>query len=73
MGKGKPRHDPNKKQNQYGFWCGAAEEFINGGLNCELYGRKAAAIRKGNLHNCCKVFYHNEATKSDIRKINDRR
>ena len=39
MSKGKPRHDPNKKQNQYGFWCGAAEEF-NSGLNCELYGKK---------------------------------
>lgn len=72
MSKGKPRHDPNKKQNQYGFWCSAAEEF-NDSLNCELYGRKAAAICKGNPHNCCKVLYHNEATKSDIRKINDRR
>lgn len=28
---------------------------------------------RGNPHNCCKVKYHKEATKSDIRKINDRR
>ena len=46
MGKGKPRHDPNKKQNQYGFWCGAAEEF-NDGLNCELYGKKSSSYMQG--------------------------
>ena len=72
MAKGKPRHNPNKPQNKYGDWCNACEE-VNGELYCEVpsYGKKAAEICKGNPHNCCKVTYHKEAAKSDIRKIND--
>lgn len=34
MGKGKPRRDPNKKQNNYGNWCSACDE-IDGKLYCE--------------------------------------
>lgn len=73
MGKGKPRRDPNKKQNNYGNWCSACDE-IDGKLYCEaMQGTNATKIYKGNPHNCVKVKYHKEATKSDIRKINDRR
>lgn len=72
MGKGKPRHNPEKKQNKYGFWCQACDK-IGNVLTCEMYGTRAAQICKGNPHNCVKVKYHKEATKSDIRKINDRR
>lgn len=72
MGKGKPRHNPDKPQNKYGSWCSACDE-IDGVLYCEVpgYGKRAAKICKGNRHNCCKVEYANEARKSDIRKIND--
>lgn len=73
MGRGKPRHNPDKKQNKYGNWCDACEE-VNGKLYCEaMHGTNATKICKGNPHNCCKVKYHKEATKSDIRKINDMR
>lgn len=73
MGKGKPRWYPDKKQNKYGDWCSACED-VNDKLYCEAHqGTNATDICKGNPHNCCKVKYHKEATKSDIRKINDRR
>lgn len=33
MSKGKPRHNPDKKQNNYGSWCSACED-VNGKLYC---------------------------------------
>lgn len=73
MGRGKPRNNPDKKQNKYGNWCNACEE-VNGKLYCEaMQGTNDTKICKGNPHNCCKVKYHKEATKSDIRKINNMR
>ena len=53
---------------------GVLHDEIDGKLYCEaMQGTNATKICKGNPHNCVKVKYHKEATKSDIRKINDRR
>ena len=51
MGKGKPRHNPNKKQNNYDNWCSACDE-IDGNLYCEaMQGTNATKICNGNPHN----------------------
>ncbi len=67
MGKGKPRHNPDKLQNKKGRWCGACEE-IDGKLNCN-YGEDTS-ICKGNPHNCIKTLYHTVASLSDKQKEN---
>ena len=56
MSKGKPRHNPDKKQNKYGGFCSYYEVYPNGTACCEvLYGD--AKICKGNPHNCVKCKY----------------
>ena len=54
MGKGKPRHNPNKRANQRGGWCSHCEDY-NGELWCNYEGKRGTAICKGNPHNCMKV------------------
>ena len=64
MGKGKPRHNPNKKQNTYGSWCDRCEE-IDSKLHCESRTPQhiVETVCKGNRHNCCKVTYRKWAGK----------
>ena len=76
MGKGKPRHNPDKPQNKYGAECPLLEEISCNGtvyLHCEFMGidDRATKICKGNRHNCLKAYLHREASKSDTRKIHD--
>lgn len=66
MSKGKPRHNPDKKQNKYGSTCSCCEE-INGKLHC-VAGAPDHVVEdvcKGNPHNCCKVTYRKWAGKSE--------
>ena len=79
MGKGKPRHNPDKLQNKYGSFCPMVEEIYQPDdsiyLRCEHFCGNANDIKvcKGNKHNCVKTFLHREASKSDAQKINDSR
>ena len=75
MGKGKPRHNPNKKQNNYPSDCWMYEtgEDSNGEEVkwCIRYGTRGVKICGGNPHNCSKVLYRIAASRSDIQKAND--
>lgn len=79
MGKGKPRHNPDKPQNKYGAECSMVEEIPQSDgtihLHCEVLGIRdiSTKVCKGNRHNCVKTYLHREASKSDARKINDSR
>lgn len=72
MGKGKPRHDPDKRQNKMGDWCGFCEAIPtpDGGihLHCELNYDACTDICKGNPHKCKKARYADAARRSDKRK-----
>ena len=76
MGKGKPRHNPKKRQNTWGSFCPLCEriELPDGTviLHCELFfkGAKDTLTCKGNRHNCVKIKYKRLASRSDIQKIN---
>lgn len=69
MSKGKPRHNPKKRQNKMGWWCDCCEE-IDGRLVCELgvSSKIVEEICKGNPHNCCKVGYRQWAGKDDKKE-----
>ena len=69
MGKGKPRHNPDKRANQRGGWCSHCERF-NDGLSCNYDGRRGAAICKGNPHNCMKVSLRKIAGLSNAQRNN---
>lgn len=77
MGKGKPRHNPDKPQNKIGAVCPWYEEFKDSSgevivKNCEGWmSTKAAEICGGNPHNCIKVKYRYLAARSDKQKNND--
>ena len=66
MSKNRPRHNPTKKQNNYGSWCDCCEE-IDGKLNCSAGAPQhiVETVCKGNRHNCCKVTYRKWAGKSE--------
>lgn len=70
MGKGKPRHNPDKRQNQMGTWCGFAEDIpMKDGsvyIRCEL--GYDASFCKANPHKCKKAWYRSQARRSDRRK-----
>lgn len=70
MGKGKPRHNPDKRQNQLGDWCQCCDELSDGSLVCELGipSHLVTEVCKGNPHNCCKVAYRQWAGKSDKKE-----
>lgn len=69
MGKNKPRHNPDKNQNNYGDWCQWAEEYADGSIYCEG-GYGDGKICHGNRHNCIKTKYHRLASLSDNQKNN---
>jgi hypothetical protein len=57
--KRKPRHNPNKPQNKYGYWCQACD-VIWGRLVCEMGGN--TDVCEGNPHNCIKAELHRKAS-----------
>lgn len=62
MGKGKPRHNPDKPANKYGKRCPYWEEYINGTAGCEGSALSEKQLKcNGNRHNCVKVDYHKQA------------
>jgi len=67
MGKGKPRHHPNKRQNTWGgdWTCPYCHDTNYNGddvMICEHgYDKQGLPKCKGNRHNCCKVTYKKEA------------
>ena len=69
MGKGKPRHNPEKWPYRFGTWCTNCEEIESDGrirLYCEAgYDTK---ICQGNPHKCKKALYARLASRSDRRK-----
>lgn len=69
MGKGKPRHDPNKRANQRGGWCSHYDD-IGGKLTCNYEGQRGCAICGGNPHNCIKVSLHKIAQLSENQRDN---
>jgi len=62
---GKPRYNPDKKQNLYGSECWWADE-VNGIMRCESPAiknkKEAVKICKFNMHNCCKLKYRRLAS-----------
>ena len=73
MGKGKPRHDPNKRANQRGSFCSHCE--TSGGINgdvmyCIYDGTRAINICKGNPHNCMKVSLRKAAALKEVQRDN---
>lgn len=72
MGKGKPRHNPDKPANKYGSRCPYWEEYITGKVGCEcksFYGDELEC--NGNRHNCVKVKYHQCAIDKKQHKAKD--
>lgn len=69
MGKGKPRHNPNKRANQRGGWCSHCERHGDE-LWCNYEGKSGAAICKGNPHNCIKVSLRKIAGLSNTQRNN---
>lgn len=67
MGKGRPRHNHNKRANQRGSWCSHCED-INGLLTCTYNGTRGTTICKGNPHNCMKVALRELASLNDTQK-----
>jgi hypothetical protein len=72
MGKNKPRHNPDKPQNEMGTWCGWAEHIPRGDgtfiIHCERGYDELTKFCKGNPHLCKKARYQNLAQRSDRRK-----
>lgn len=69
MGKGKPRHDPNKRQH-HSNGCMFAERIPHKDnpdyVYCEAW--HDATFCKGNPHLCKKAWYRSQARRSDRRK-----
>ena len=71
MGKGKPRHNPDKLQNKMGGKCPYYETYSWGAPPyCESGNCDDAKKCKGNPHNCVKTFYVRLASRSDVQKQN---
>lgn len=71
MGKGKPRHDPNKRANQRGGFCSHCEVNSTTGLMYCMYdGTWATNICKGNPHNCMKVSLRKAAGLKEVQRDN---
>ena len=71
MGKGKPRHNPDKPQNKYGKVCKCY--LHDGGYFCPAYHKNMVDIIKIcnlNPHNCSKVKYRLFASMSEEKKEN---
>ena len=67
MGKGKPRHNPDKPQNKIGYWCQLYHETKDGG-HCPHYHLGDAKVCNGNPHMCIKNWYRGLARLSDKQK-----
>ena len=61
MGKMKPRHNPDKPQNNKPLWCPYCEVLQSGTLTCIRKSHEATKICQGNPHNCIKTKYHEAA------------
>lgn len=71
MGKGKPRHNPDKPQNKIGDRCTYYETYsFSSSVYCEGGCSADAETCKGNPHNCIKTFYKRAASRSDKQKLN---
>ena len=76
MGKGKPRHNPDKPQNKFvepmRSLCAWAEEIHISDdrtiIHCERGYDELTKFCKGNPHLCKKARYQNLAQRSDRRK-----
>lgn len=69
MGKGKPRHNPDKNANREGTTCRFCELIPspNGTIYyCEL--GYSSRLCKGNRYKCKKAWYASLARRSDRRK-----
>lgn len=62
IGKGKPRHNPQKPQNRLGGICSYYEEDLNGFGRCEI-SKGQISVCEGNPHNCIKCKYKKLAIK----------
>lgn len=64
MGKGKPRHYPEKYANRSGgdWTCSHYDGHTCHGGDCNDIKEC-----KGNPHNCIKAFYHRAASRSNIQ------
>ena len=78
MGKDKPRHNPDKPQNQCNNPFGKCifyEEIPQSSgeivVYCARFGSGSTKICKGDKHNCCKVKYRIAASRSDVQKENE--
>ena len=69
MGKGKPRWNPDKPQNNKSPRCPRYEEYNNGLCYCHGGHVKDAYTCKGNPHNCVKTKYHRAASRSNKQII----
>jgi len=67
MGKGKPRHDPEKRANKYGRWCPYFETYYDGKVGCEasleIHNKVEDMKCRGDRHSCVKVIYQKQAIK----------
>lgn len=70
MGKGKTRHNPDKRQNKMGGECSYYEKYHFGLPPFCAGGKSCAEICKGNPHNCVKTFYKRAASRSN-KQINE--
>lgn len=73
MGKGKPRHDPDKRQHHLETgttWCRFAERIPHKDNPDYIYCEAGydATFCKGNPHLCKKAWYRSQARRSDRRK-----
>lgn len=70
MSKGKPRHNPDKRQNKMGTWCHFAEDIPTIDNPNYIYCEAGynASFCQGNPHKCKKAWYRSLARRSDRRK-----
>lgn len=66
MGKGKPRHNPDKPQNKIGGWCQLYHDKY--GDSCPHYYLGDVKVCQGNPHMCIKNFYRGLARLTDKQK-----
>lgn len=73
MGKGKPRHNPDKTQNKLGTVCRFAEfipSFPKSGQTVHVHCMAGHSAKdcQGNPHRCSSAWYRWQACRSNRRK-----
>lgn len=69
MRKGKPRHNPDKRQNQIYLYHGIDDCSYYDNLSLECFKGTPEQVKcKGNRHCCVKVEYHLMAIKKEYLK-----